>query len=295
MENKVSNIKNVSNFLQTDGIKKRFAEVLGKNSAAYLSSVLTILSQNDMLSNATPESVYTAALNAATLNLPLGLGQAYIVPFNNRKKGVVEAQFQLGYKGLIQLAIRSGQFSKLHSKPVYEGQLVSDDSFIGFEFDWSAKTSDKIIGFASWFRLHNGFESVYYMTSEDCRKHAGKFSQTYKNTKTRAYSLWETDFEKMALKTVTKLHLNSGEAPLSVDMQRAIVTDQSVINDVDTIDVDYVDNQTLSIEETQLEQEKQNVRDFIDGCDDITELVQVEEIAEKLGLSEEYQAKAKTL
>jgi len=229
--------------MQSDAVKDKFEKVLDKNAGAFISSVITTLNSNDMLKDATRDSVYGAALMAATLDLPLGVGHAYIVPFKNTKKGCTEAQFQVGYKGLKQLAIRSGQFRKMQQKKVYEGQIVDEDSFLGYTFDWSNKKSDKIIGYASYFELLNGFESVYYMTVEECKKHAMEFSQSYRNPKTRPYSLWEKSFDKMAIKTVTKLHLNSGEAPLSVDVRNAMKADQGVVKNVDEMKIDYVDNQ----------------------------------------------------
>lgn len=251
-----SNIQTVSTFLQSDKVKEKFEQVLDKSAGAFLSSVITTISSNDMLKDATKNSVYGAALMAATLNLPLGLGQAYIVPF--KKGGITEAQFQIGYKGLKQLAIRTGQFKKMQQKKVYEGQLVDEDSFIGYSFDWKAKKSEKVIGYASFFELTNGFESLYYMSKEECEAHAMEFSQSYKNPKSRPYSLWAKSFDKMAIKTVTKLHLNSGEAPLSVDVRNAIKADQGVVKNVDKMEIDYVDNQEdiLPVEDAEVITEK---------------------------------------
>ncbi|MCY6396712.1 recombinase RecT, partial [Actinobacillus pleuropneumoniae] len=100
-----------------------------------------IVNSNSMLRNAEPMSVFNAACMAATLNLPLqnGLGFAYIVPYQNKKERKTEAQFQLGYKGLIQLAQRSGQFKRLVAVPVYEKQLINEDPINGYEFDWKQK------------------------------------------------------------------------------------------------------------------------------------------------------------
>lgn len=238
--------KNIQQLLQSDIVKGRLQEILGKRSSTFATAVIQISNSNELLKKAEPTSLLNAALLATTLDLPLNnsLGQAYLVPFNNKQKDGtyrVEAQFQLGAKGIQQLAIRSGQYSELESKEVYEGQVVEDDSFIGYHFNWKGKTSDKVIGYAAYFKLLSGFSTTFYMTIEEIEKHAKKYSQTYR----KGFGNWKDDFDKMARKTVMKLLLNSGKAPLSIEMRNAINADQSVIKDYDgneTIDVDYVDN-----------------------------------------------------
>ena len=119
--------------MQQDNVKKKFEELLGKRSPAFLSSVLQVVSSNDLLLKARPETIYSAAVMAATLDLPINnnFGFAYIVPYKDA------AQFQIGYKGLIQLAQRSGLYKSIDSRPVYEGQIEeTDDSFSGFQFRW---------------------------------------------------------------------------------------------------------------------------------------------------------------
>ena len=238
--------KNIQQLLQSDMVKGRLQEILGKRSSTFATAVIQIANSNDLLKKAEPTSILNAALLSTTLDLPLNnsLGFAYLVPFNNKQKDGtyrVEAQFQLGAKGIQQLAIRSGQYSELESKVVYEGQVVEDDSFIGYHFDWKAKSSDKVIGYASYFKLLSGFSTTFYMTLAEIEEHAKKYSQTYKN----GFGNWKDDFDKMARKTVMKLLLNSGKAPLSIEMRNAINADQSVVKNYDgeeTIDVDYVDN-----------------------------------------------------
>ncbi len=242
----MSNQLTTKAFFERADVKGKFNELLGKRSSSFITSVLQIAAQNSLLAKADPASIYQAAAVAATMDLPLNqnLGFAYIVPYNQKYKdsnGVWQtkqvAQFQMGYKGFIQLAQRSGQFKELDSKPVYEGQYLEDDSMRGFSFNWKGKKSDTLIGFVAWFKLLNGYEAVYFMTVEQLKKHGSKYSKTFANDK----GLWSTDFESMASKTVIKLLL-SKFAPLSVEMQRAVITDQSVINDADTIDVTYIDN-----------------------------------------------------
>lgn len=250
--------KNIQQLLQSDIVKGRLQEILGKRSSTFATAVIQISNSNELLKKAEPTSLLNAALLATTLDLPLNnsLGQAYLVPFNNKQKDGtyrVEAQFQLGAKGIQQLAIRSGQYSELESKEVYEGQVVEDDSFIGYHFNWKGKTSDKVIGYAAYFKLLSGFSTTFYMTIEEIEKHAKKYSQTYR----KGFGNWKDDFDKMARKTVMKLLLNSGKAPLSIEMRNAINADQSVIKDYDgneTIDVDYVDNTPTQVVEISPEE-----------------------------------------
>lgn len=235
-----------------DNIKKKFEELMGKKAQGFITSVLQIVNSNDLLKNADPMSVYNAAAVAATLDLPINnnLGFAYIVPYsqsfkddkgNWQKKTV--AQFQMGYKGFIQLAQRSGQFKTISAAPIYEGQLVEENPLTGFVFDFTKKTSDIIIGYASYFSLINGFEKTFYVTADQVKAHGKKYSQTYKNDK----GIWKDDFDAMALKTVLKLLL-SKFAPLSIEMQKAVILDQAIINDHATEDVTYIDNEPAEID-----------------------------------------------
>lgn len=240
-----------------DDVKQKFQELLGKRSTSFITSVLQIVASNDLLQRADPTSIYQSAAVAATLDLPLNnsLGFAYIVPYNesykdensNWQKKTV-AQFQIGYKGFKQLALRSGQFLKINATDVREGEITKHDRLTGdIEFKWEenddARKRLPIVGYVSFFKLINGFSQTFYMTVSELRDHAKKYSQTFQRDKGR----WKDDFHGMCLKTVIKLNL-SKNAPLSVEMQRAIVVDQAVINDAETLDVSYSDN-TKSIEE----------------------------------------------
>ena len=230
----------VKDFFSKDLVKNKLNELLGKNAATFATGVLQVVNSNQMLVNADPASVFSAACMAATLDLPINnsLGFAYIVPFRNNKANKTEAQFQLGYKGFVQLAQRTGQFKKISSAVVYEGQLVSEDPLLGYVFDWSNKSSDKAIGYVAYFQLLNGFEAYLYMTKNEATAHAMRYSQTFK----KGYGVWNDNFDAMALKTVLKLLL-SKQAPLSIQMQTAIAADQAIIKDVDKQEFEYIDNQ----------------------------------------------------
>lgn len=234
-------------------VRKKFEEMMGKRSTQFITSVLQIVSSNKYLKNANPNTVYMAAATAATLDLPLNnaLGLAYIVPYRG------EAQFQMGYRGFIQLAQRTNLFKTISCSAIYEGQIVSENPLTGYEFDFKVKGS-KVIGYAAYFRLLSGYEATLYMTSEELTAHGKRFSQTFKS----GGGLWNTDFDSMAKKTVLKLLL-SKYAPLSVEMQRAVISDQAVINDVETVDVHYVDNDIQTAEEVSDDKEYDRIELFI--------------------------------
>lgn len=222
-------------------IKTKIEQLVGKNSATFATSVMQIANSNTMLRTADPTSIFNAACMAATLNLPLqnGLGFAYIVPFKNNKEKKTEAQFQIGYKGFIQLAQRSGQFKRLVALPVYKKQLIKKDFINGFEFDWEQEPEgdENPIGYYAYFKLVNDFSAELYMSHDDIVKHAQRYSQTFK----KGFGVWHDNFEAMALKTVIKLLL-SKQAPLSVEMQQAVLADQAVVKDVENQEFNYADN-----------------------------------------------------
>ena len=248
----------IKRFFEGDAVQSKFKELLGKKAQGFVTSVLQVVNNNDMLINADPVSVYQSAAMAATLDLPINnnLGFAYIVPYNSKQKDgsfKVVAQFQMGYKGFVQLAQRSGTFKTISVSPIYEGQLVAENPLLGYQFDFTKKLSDKIIGYAAYFALINGFEKVAYMTMAELEKHAKRFSQTYK----KGFGLWKDDFDSMACKTVLKLLL-AKFAPLSIEMQAAVLSDQAVLNS--PVDVDYIDNPEELKNETVVEEKKEALK-----------------------------------
>ncbi len=280
----------IKNYFTQESAQNKFKELLGNRASSFATSVLQVVASNKMLANAEPQSVFNAACMAATLDLPINanLGFAYILPYNDRERGQV-AQFQLGYKGFIQLAQRSGQFKTIAATPIYEGQLVSENPLTGYQFDFTKKDSDKVIGYAGYFSLINGFEKTIYLTVKELEVHGLKYSQTFK----KGFGLWKDNFEAMAQKTVLKLLL-SKYAPLSVDMQKAVITDQSIIKNVDDIDVQYIDNRTQTIEEINYDKEFMRVKEFIDKAITIKELEQVKDTVEQYNLLQTYYDKKET-
>lgn len=206
--------------LDKETVKGQFDKVLGKKAPGFVSSLISAFSQNKALQQCDPMSVISAAMIAASLDLPItpGLGFAHIVPY----KGV--AQFQLGWKGYVQLGMRSAQYRTMHAAPVHEGQLVDENEFTGEMMFRKERASDKITGYVFYFKLLNGFEKYVYMSRENCELHAKRYSQSYKKN----YGTWVDDFDAMALKTVVKQGLSKWGV-LSVEMQKAIEVDQGVI------------------------------------------------------------------
>jgi len=224
---------NLNQYLRSESVIKRLNQLVGENSEKWISNILNVGTGSKQLRECDPKTIVHAAIQSIALKLDLdkNLGFAYIVPYGK------VAQFQMGYKGFIQLAMRSGQYKTMNVTAIREGQLISNNILTGeIEFNAESKTSDKIIGYAAYFRLVNGFEKTLYMTSEAIEKHAKQYSKMFNHSE----SLWKKDFEKMALKTVLKLLL-SKYGILSVDMQVALKTDQSVINDIEGSEIDYID------------------------------------------------------
>ena len=233
-----------------------------------MTTVMSLVAQNKMLQDADPQSVYMSAMTSASLGLPVNpnLWFAYILPYKNKDWTV--AQFQLGYKWFIQLAQRSGQFKTISASPVYEGQLVEENPLTWYVFDRKEKKSEVVIGYASYFKLLNWFEKTIFMSVEELKKHGKKYSQTYK----KWFGLWETDFDAMATKTVIKLLL-SKFAPLSVEMQTAMIVDQWIIKWDSLEDVEYLDNPEVIESEVVLNEELvENWKSQLNECKTVDEV-----------------------
>lgn len=224
----------ISALLSQDSIKKRFEQVLGKKAAGFMSSVISAVNANPELRKADPITVVSAAAVAASLDLPINpsLGFAHIVPYAGR------AQFQMGWRGFVQLGMRSGQYKTINTCVVYEGELIASNRFTGeMYFDEKQRTSDKVIGYVSYFKLMNGFEKYLYMTIEQVQAHGKQYSKSYSSPKGK----WQTDFEAMALKTPLKLLL-SRWGILSIEMQTAVQLDQATVKTIDGSSYTYDDN-----------------------------------------------------
>ena len=209
--------RTIEDWVESENIKQKFQEVLNKGAGAFVTSILSLVKSTPQLAAADPKTVISAAMTAATLKLPINpnLGFAYIVPYKDT------ATFQMGYKGYIQLAMRTGQYKTINASVVYEGQ-IEDVDFVTGEIIRGKKKSDKVVGYVAYFELINGFSKMVYMSHEDMMRHALTYSQAYKGDKKygKTNSVWSTNFEAMGLKTVLK-QLIRKYGIMSIDIQGA--------------------------------------------------------------------------
>lgn len=255
--------RSFKDLIKEESVKERFEEMMGKNAPSFLMSVLNCVQNNAKLAECDPQSILMASAVAGTLGLPVdpNLGQAYIIPYNVKVKTagqpdrwVKKAQFQIGYRGLIQLGHRSQQFKSLNTSDVREGEFKGIDRMTGeMDFEWIQDNDEReklpVVGFVAYFKLINGFEKSFYMTRTKMTAHGVKYSKTFK------FGQWQDDFEGMGKKTVLKLLIDKF-APKSVEMQKAIKTDQAVVNDFDGNDLNYIDNESEKTVDLDEENEK---------------------------------------
>lgn len=229
--------------IHDEGFIKKAQDTLGNGTQQFMSSILSLVNSDKLLANCNSYELYNCCLMAAALKLPFNkdLGQAWIVPYGGKP------QLQVGWKGFVQLAQRSGQFRTINCTDVKDGEIANIDRLSGeIEFKWLQDDAERVkaetIGYVAYFELLNGFRKTFYMTRAELEAHAKKYSQTYK----KGSGVWKDNFDAMARKTVIKLILNR-YAPLSVDMQKAIEIDQA------SADGSYIDNKpTFEVEEAEL-------------------------------------------
>lgn len=212
--------------LNTPTMNKKFEQVLGKKAPQFMSSLLNIYNGDTAIRTAEPMSIISSALVAATLDLPIdkNLGYAWIVPFYDSKKGHKAAQFQLGYKGYIQLALRTGQYKGINVIPVKEGELLKWNRLTEeIDLDLDAATSEKVIGYCGYFKLINGFEKTVYWTRDQIEEHRIKHNKA--KDKKSLNNVWKSDYDAMAMKTVLRNMLGKWGI-LSVEMQTAVMEDE---------------------------------------------------------------------
>ena len=250
-------------YLSQDDVKNKINEVIGgKNGQRFISAIVSATTNNPALQECSNGSILSAALLGESLNLSPSpqLGQYYLVPFNDKSKGKV-AQFQLGYKGYIQLAIRSGQYKKLNVMAIKEGELVRFDPLneeieVNLIEDEEVRENAPTIGYYAFFEYTNGFRKALYWSKAKMESHALKYSQGYAADKKKgtAWTFWSKDFDGMAYKTMLR-QLISKWGIMSIEMQSAIDADMAVINADGTKDyVDNVDNM-VEAEATVVESE----------------------------------------
>ena len=244
----------LKSIMNAESVQQQFKNALGKNAGTFVASVIDLYNGDTGLQQCQPKQVVMEALKAAVLHLPINkaLGYAYVIPFKNTKNvngqwvKVYEPVFQMGYKGYIQLAMRTGQYRTINADAVYEGELRKVNKLTGeIAFD-GERTSDKVVGYFCYFELLNGFSKTLYMTVEQMANHAKRYSKGLvkyddgNKVDVTVDSLvaladlpmapdsktvgWLGNFHGMAIKTVIR-NLLSKYGYLSVEMQNAISND----------------------------------------------------------------------
>jgi len=279
VQNSLANRKpkmGITAFLNQDNVKNQLAQAVGKNSMRFVSSVVSAVTVNPALQECTNPSILSAALLGESLNLSPSpqLGQYYMVPYDNKKEGVKVAQFQMGYKGYIQLAIRSGQYKKLNVLAIKEGELIRFDPLaeeieVRLIEDEEQREQAKTIGYYAMFEYTNGFKKAMYWSKNKMLAHADRYSQAFSKEATTVHtkygdkekasfadfeagnynhkdewmysSFWYKDFDGMAYKTMLR-QLISKWGVMSIDMVNAMDADMAVIKEDGTRE--YVDNQS---------------------------------------------------
>lgn len=242
-------------YLTQDAVKNQINSVIGgKNGDRFISSIVSAVNTNQELQSCTNQSILSAALLGNSLGLSPSpqLGQYYMVPFNDKTKGKV-AQFQLGYKGYLQLAMRSGQYKKLNVLAIKNGELVRYDPLneeieVNLIEDDTVRENTETIGYYAMFEYTNGFKKTLYWSKKKMEEHALKYSQAYAADKRKgtAWTFWAKDFDSMAYKTMLR-QLISKWGIMSIDMMTAFDKDMAVINQDGSSY--YVDNQEDDINE----------------------------------------------
>ena len=242
-------------YLTQDAVKNQINSVIGgKNGDRFISSIVSAVNTNKELQSCTNQSILSAALLGNSLGLSPSpqLGQYYMVPFNDKTKGKV-AQFQLGYKGYLQLAMRSGQYKKLNVLAIKNGELVRYDPLneeieVNLIEDDTVRENTETIGYYAMFEYNNGFKKTLYWSKKKMEEHALKYSQAYAADKRKgtAWTFWAKDFDSMAYKTMLR-QLISKWGIMSIDMMTAFDKDMAVINQDGSSY--YVDNQEDDINE----------------------------------------------
>ncbi len=226
-------------------IRTQFESALRENSGAFIASLIDLYSGDTYLQQCEPRLVAMEALKAATLKLPINkqLGFSYIVPY--RKAGKAIPQFQIGYRGYIQLAQRSGLYAAIHATVIPEGLTLKQDWITGdIEISGEPK-SQKAQGYLAHFRLLNGFKKTLYMSRSDVGSHAKRYSKSY-NAESSA---WKTHFDEMAMKTCLRLLLGR-YGPMSTEMQMALTHDSEYDDEAFEEDVkEHANRETLRAEE----------------------------------------------
>ena len=240
----------ITAYLTADAVKDRLNKIIGgKDSSKFITAIVSAVNANPALQECTNQSILSAALLGQSLNLSPSpqMGFYYMIPYNDKDRGKV-AQFQLGYKGYIQLAIRSGQYKSLNVLPIKKGELVGYDALneeieVNLIEDEEEREKAETIGYYATFTYLNGFRKSIYWSKKKMESHALRYSKGYAAHK--GYTFWEKDFDSMACKTMLR-QLISKWGLMSTDLEKAYAADMGVISEDGS--VTYVENEDISVE-----------------------------------------------
>ena len=279
----------VLQMLKKRSVQDRFEELIGARSATFITSLIQVVQGNDRLQQADPQTVLNAAATAATLNLPVNpsLGFAWIVPY--KVKGKMVAQFQIGWKGYVQLALRTGSYSRINVVTVYENQFDSWNELTEeLKADFSVEGQGGVAGYVAYFRLNTGFEKVSFWSRQKVEGHAKRYSKGYAS----GSSTWndgEDGFNSMGMKTVLS-NIIRKYGIMSVEMESALLADHAVQKNLG--EYSYVDNPpALDLEQNDYDKERQRILSHIEGAPDIETLQQVRDLVSQYDLGQEYEEK----
>lgn len=195
-------MKDIMNYINQSDIREKIKQVVGneKEVNILIADILEIIKNNSLLQKCDPVDIFALVLKAEALKLPLNdsLGYVYLVPYKHGDR--YKPVFIIGYKGLIQLALRTGQYKTIHADIIYEGETVKKDKITGEISIEGNPINSNVIGYIAYLELVNGFKKALYMSKDDIIKHAKKYSRTFNSE----YSPWSTNFDDMALKTVLR-------------------------------------------------------------------------------------------
>lgn len=276
-------------YLTNDAVKKQINSVVGgKDGQRFITAIVSAVQTNPALQECTNSSIVSAALLGESLKLSPSpqLAHYYIVPFKNSKKGTTEGQFQMGYKGYIQLAIRTGQYKKLNVLAIKEGELIRYDPLdeeieVQLIEDEDAREEMPTIGYYAMFELLNGYRKTLYWSKKKMEAHAKRYSQGYRQdlNKGTAYTFWSKDFDGMAYKTMLR-QLLSKWGVLSIEMQEAYSKDMAVMDvegKVDYVDTVYEAPQTAKA----IEEKPQDPNETVKRAEEIINRAEAKIEAEK--------------
>jgi len=235
-EKQLTPVARLKNVLSSPTVQEQFQNAMDKGSDLFVASIIDLYAGDTYLQKCDPNLVVMEALKAATLKIPINkaLGYAYIFPYKNKP------MFQLGYKGMIQLAMRTGKYKYLNAGTVYDGEYQGENKLTG-EIDISGeKKSDEVIGYFSYLETINGFKKTMFMKHEDMERYAKKYSQSFD----RASSPWKKEFDKMAQKTMLR-RLLSTFGLMSIEMSNAIAAEEEIDSEISgSTEYDIIDIET---------------------------------------------------